>query len=718
MNKSHVLTFKNNPSSIVTSNLVAHYDAWSYNGSSTWNDISGNNYHATLTNCTFDKTNGASIYFNGTNAYMYTPNINAGGAFTTIAETIEMWIYPTSANCVFCTETKVQAINSNWHCADLILYNGYWYAAKWNGYHVVTLLGKARLNEWNHVVWRQTVQGNSVVSLQEGRATLDGFLNGSVSTMEQCQERQTPWINSGDTVYMLGVAPDSTTYGTANYPQGKIAVIRVYSRALSNTEILQNYNAQRQRFYIKNQPQTSPMWNMLFAGNGTSNIEGGWLGYFESSYVHTPTDFDFYFYGVNYGRGQNGSIYMMGNGALGFGAASTTTDWQASTGKALLLSFYGTRGSPYFYASGNNNLGCGAMEKTFSFNFYNSNSQAWEPYHYYHSYWSYNYNWGGYYYYNDTTTWSIVVRMVRSKTHQFLDIRCRTNGNTQGRWQISDGSTLANMYSLWGGQSQTLVSDRNGYNWSNYNAYYINEGFASDILDNYQMFIRYSAQPLYHMYTSGSVVTTWPNSANSTSIDMTATSVNGPTLGVERNRNYYVHFSRGSSQYFTIPQLCFDWIQSWAGMTILCVGRFNSPVWWDRIFDFGNGTPNDNIILAEANGNWTVGAYNGGTQVSQNYGTTNPTMSNWRVFICTLGVSGSTTTTVYYDNSTSATNTWTSNIALANRTTYTNYIGRSLWADPYLEGDIAEIIIIKGAMPAGVCADLITYFKGRYEITY
>lgn len=58
---------------IVSSGLVMNFDAGnssSYSGSgSTWNDISGNSYNATLTSTSYSASNGGYIGFNGTSSY-------------------------------------------------------------------------------------------------------------------------------------------------------------------------------------------------------------------------------------------------------------------------------------------------------------------------------------------------------------------------------------------------------------------------------------------------------------------------------------------------------------------------------------------------------------------------------------------------------------------------------------------------------------------------
>ena len=80
------------------------------------------------------------------------------------------------------------------------------------------------INEWHHIVG--TYDG----------ATLKFYLNGSLSNSSGIV--QTPYQNS-DNLNIIQTA----------YPiNGRVATTRIYNRALSSSEVLQNYNAQKSRF--------------------------------------------------------------------------------------------------------------------------------------------------------------------------------------------------------------------------------------------------------------------------------------------------------------------------------------------------------------------------------------------------------------------------------------------------------------------------------------
>ena len=79
------------------SGLVLHLDAGhtaSYSGTgTTWNDLSGNGSHVTLTSTTFNSASGGSIVFSGTSYANFNANI---GSTNTV--TVDMWVKTNSLN--------------------------------------------------------------------------------------------------------------------------------------------------------------------------------------------------------------------------------------------------------------------------------------------------------------------------------------------------------------------------------------------------------------------------------------------------------------------------------------------------------------------------------------------------------------------------------------------------------------------------------------------
>ena len=832
----------NSINTIVTSGLVCHYDAWVKANSTQWSDLTSNNYHITgsgISSMTFSNDPGIGVSYKtiGSGHYVTLPNINSTGLFSTIAETIELYIYPQSNNSVWFTETS-NGVNSGWHVAKILIYNGYFYLIKWNGYVVSCLLGKAVLNSWNHVVWRQSVDNSLIttnfsygffnfgpvnagtitlpsnvyikpglyrayctlttsynyngvtgrlrlvpqdgtvysmwienngtgtstttnaitlslspssfpiaiqlevyyggwyltnssgsVTIDYGTSRLDGFLNGAVSSFEQCNGRQTPWLNNGaSTIYMPCVAYDSTTYGTAADPSGYVNTIRIYNRALTNDEVLQNYNCFKNRYYLKGQnaPNVPPV--ILNYGNAGSTQDmgswwGDWNGYdvpgTQNTCQNIGVDFDFYFYGTNYGRGQNGSIWIHTFGALGFGTASNTYDWQPSTGKALLLGWSNGRASPWGSYSGHSSLTNGYSERSLFYSVRNSNSYTYTPGYTYTSYYGWQQYQPGYNSWDDYTYWQYTIRMARTNTHQYIDIRCTNSASIQGRWQICTGVNLYNIQALTAGQSMVLVSDAFGANWTVLYPYYINEGIAVDPIDNYNVFMRYDANKLNREYAAGSVITKWANTGNVNFIDMTAIGYGSPTL-TWNGRNFWVNFST-SNQYFAIPQFNTNWIISRGGFTIAYSAYFSSPgsYSWNRIIDFGNGADSDNIGIGKYGTGTSMGFFinNSSTRLLTSYSPTTPADGNWHVVLISVACTTNQIVVTWYDNSTSGTSyTYTGNF-ITEKNLYNNYIGKSNWpSDASFFGGMQEILFIQGALNANDSGNLITYLKNKWQI--
>jgi hypothetical protein len=89
------------------------------------------------------------------------------------------------------------------------------------------------LNQWIYIIGTRE---SGVVKL-----FINGVLDGS--------NTQTGTLSFGSSPLFIGVDVDSGTEGSlGNYFNGNIAQVQIYNRALSATEILQNYNATKTRF--------------------------------------------------------------------------------------------------------------------------------------------------------------------------------------------------------------------------------------------------------------------------------------------------------------------------------------------------------------------------------------------------------------------------------------------------------------------------------------
>ena len=218
---------------VVTNGLVLALDAAdrnSYPGSGTaWTDISGRGNTGTLTNGpTYSSANGGSIVFDGTNDYVDCGSINFTNG-TSI--TIEVWVNPNSSQNTYADILDYNHVSGGF----VIQQNGnalnQYYLAYSNGsYFDVTSTIGLNSNSFNHLVF-----------VKSGTSTI-GYLN-SVNTI---QYTGSSIINCSSYSLHLG----RLVAGTGREFNGSISNVKIYSRALTASEIQQNFNALRGRFGI------------------------------------------------------------------------------------------------------------------------------------------------------------------------------------------------------------------------------------------------------------------------------------------------------------------------------------------------------------------------------------------------------------------------------------------------------------------------------------
>lgn len=235
---------------IVTNGLVLNLDAAkkdSYAGSGTvWRDISTNNYSGSLVNGpTFNSANGGGIVFNGTNNY-YTPS---GSTFnyspgTTGEVSLELWVYPTGPYSTYLAEPPVtnlgaffgQGIFANttgWGIGMLTTsgINNFIFQVRNSG-NTSSPISSFTNNNWYHVVGTFTRNENT-------RLYINGTLVATTSNTNIGNLTITPSIND---------AAIGRGGGQPFYAGSITSTARIYSKPLSATEVLQNYNATKNRF--------------------------------------------------------------------------------------------------------------------------------------------------------------------------------------------------------------------------------------------------------------------------------------------------------------------------------------------------------------------------------------------------------------------------------------------------------------------------------------
>jgi len=219
---------------IVTNGLVLNVDAGfvgSYpTAGTTWYDISGNDKNSTLTNGpTFNSANSGSIVFDGVDDYVLTPSLLNASLNPT--ESVFVWFNPAAAGQIV-SELGQATINTGYHDSNIeVNSSGIFSFSVWHGSLTNKVVSSAKsFNNWYHLGF--TYSGT----------TFTAYINGS-SIGTTTFTRQPP------TSLHYGLCSiDGTNMGTSAYGSGKMGNFMFYNRALSATEVSQNYNAQKGRF--------------------------------------------------------------------------------------------------------------------------------------------------------------------------------------------------------------------------------------------------------------------------------------------------------------------------------------------------------------------------------------------------------------------------------------------------------------------------------------
>lgn len=214
---------------VVTNGLVLALDAGnlkSYPGSGTiWSNLVGTN-NGTLTNGpTFSTTNGGSIVFDGTNDIV-TTTLTSGTSFT--------WSVWFRTNVISNGFRNIISIRTNSYMLMLLDTStsnmGFWASDTMTNGRSLNM-GPISTNIWYHATFLR--EGNSITNGY--KAYLNGSFRGSANTGT--------WSSSDPII--LGGRTDFS-----QFLNGNISNVQIYNRALSATEVAQNFNALRGRYGI------------------------------------------------------------------------------------------------------------------------------------------------------------------------------------------------------------------------------------------------------------------------------------------------------------------------------------------------------------------------------------------------------------------------------------------------------------------------------------
>jgi hypothetical protein len=216
---------------IVQQGLVLNLDAgnpYSYGGAgTTFYDVSPTALSWTINNATYNSSDPKYFSYNGSNSWLQS---STSAAFDTQTLTMECWCYPIAVNQYgFLFEKGV--VNSQYS----MFFNGdgiFYFRTMGISPQDLSFSSATYITEnaWNHIVCTY------------GSGTKTVYING---VQRYQQTGLTGTIPTGNINQYIGKFGDAGN----NYPfNGRIGESRVYNIALSAAQVLQNYNATKERF--------------------------------------------------------------------------------------------------------------------------------------------------------------------------------------------------------------------------------------------------------------------------------------------------------------------------------------------------------------------------------------------------------------------------------------------------------------------------------------
>jgi hypothetical protein len=220
----------------VTSNLLVYLDAGdtsSYPGTgTTWTDLTGNGYNGTLINGpTYSSLNQGYIVTDGTNDYTLVGRVPGTGT-STQSLTFEVWVNPSDndGNIMSMSSANPQ---TSWNMPPIAATGGQFRGKIWSN---------------NYLYSSAFTQGNwyqVVLVFNYSTSTQEFFING---TSVDSQSGITYGSSGANNYLFLGQANPGAD-NTGDFA-GKYGIFRIYNKALTASEVLQNFNAHKSRYGI------------------------------------------------------------------------------------------------------------------------------------------------------------------------------------------------------------------------------------------------------------------------------------------------------------------------------------------------------------------------------------------------------------------------------------------------------------------------------------
>jgi len=276
---------------IVSDGLIIYLDAnntSSYAGTgSTWYDLSGNSRHASLISSPSYEGFGRGKYlsFDGSTNYATIPY-----TITDNLITVSFWYYSKICS----SNSSTDALISNYEPVvtgfdvRLITPTSLQLDLKIGSTFPNLSFGTIANNTWYHVAF--TYDG----------ASLKAFMNGNVVSSTSATGTRA----NGTQICIATSAVDTNRKATCGIPQ-----VMIYNRALSDTEILQNYNATKGRYIVNENIVRDGLILQFDAGNTRSYSGTGNTGYSISGVGVTASLIN----GTSFSNANGGSFVLDGS---------------------------------------------------------------------------------------------------------------------------------------------------------------------------------------------------------------------------------------------------------------------------------------------------------------------------------------------------------------------------------------------------------------------
>lgn len=224
---------------IVTDGLVLALDATdrnSYSGSGTvWTDLSGNGNNGTLTNGpTFNSGNGGNIVFDGVNDSVVISNRLVQDDFT-----LSCWVKTNQSG----------SLQLQWYNAYGLIdcerpgnQNDFGLSMGGGRIHFgVGLQGVSDVSIYSPLTYNDNKWHHIICTRVKSTGTMLLYVD---STLVATGTGQTGSLTSATSMRIGALLTD------LNFFSGNISQVQIYNKALSATEVLQNYNANKSRFNL------------------------------------------------------------------------------------------------------------------------------------------------------------------------------------------------------------------------------------------------------------------------------------------------------------------------------------------------------------------------------------------------------------------------------------------------------------------------------------